>query len=215
MSTRRQNASGLATRRHILATAERLFAERGLDAVSTREITAAAGVNSAAIYYHFGTKRDLIAAILELRANDIAARRATVLSELEASSDPQLREVVHALVVPWAQLATSADGRNYLGFLGDVLRHTDLMPLVHEYYDAHIDRYLELLKRVTPHLSDDERILRFVIAKEVTNAVYTGMGRAHFYVWLGDRAPHATDRLEDRLVDYLTAAFAGPETRPS
>jgi cytochrome P450 len=48
----------------ILATTERLFAERGIHAVSNRQISEAAGQgNSAAVGYHFGTKADLVRAI--------------------------------------------------------------------------------------------------------------------------------------------------------
>ena len=46
-------------REALLAAAERLFAEKSYDAVSTRELTEAAGVNLAAIQYHFGSKAKL------------------------------------------------------------------------------------------------------------------------------------------------------------
>ncbi|MDU0294099.1 TetR family transcriptional regulator, partial [Saccharothrix longispora] len=50
-----------ATRLRLLAAAERLFAERGLYAVSNRQISAEAGQgNNAAVGYHFGTKADLV-----------------------------------------------------------------------------------------------------------------------------------------------------------
>src|SRR5262245_35542025 len=51
----RLNENGRETQERILRAAERLFAERGIDAVSTREIIEAAGVNSGSIHYHFGT----------------------------------------------------------------------------------------------------------------------------------------------------------------
>jgi AcrR family transcriptional regulator len=47
------------TRESLLDAAERLFAAQGYDAVGIREISAAAGVNLAAIKYHFGSKREL------------------------------------------------------------------------------------------------------------------------------------------------------------
>ncbi len=49
-----------ATKAAVLATAERLFAEQGLRAVSVRDITAAAGVNLASVNYHFGSKDALV-----------------------------------------------------------------------------------------------------------------------------------------------------------
>ena len=44
------------TKSRLLRVAERLFAEHGFDGVSVRQLTAAAGVNLAAVNYHFGSK---------------------------------------------------------------------------------------------------------------------------------------------------------------
>ncbi|WP_457424062.1 TetR/AcrR family transcriptional regulator [Roseateles sp. P5_E7] len=56
----------LPARDRLLAEAMRLFAERGFDAVTTREICAAAGVNPGAIHYHFGDKDGLYREVLRL-----------------------------------------------------------------------------------------------------------------------------------------------------
>lgn len=52
-------------RERILVVAERLFAERGYEHVSVRDVAAAAGVTHPLIYYHWGSKRELLAAVLE------------------------------------------------------------------------------------------------------------------------------------------------------
>ncbi len=51
-------------RDRILAVAERLFAERGYDFVTVRDVAETAGVTHPLIYYHFGAKRELLAAVL-------------------------------------------------------------------------------------------------------------------------------------------------------
>lgn len=56
----------LPARDRLLQEAMRLFGERGQDAVTTREICAAAGVNPGAIHYHFGDKDGLYAEVLGL-----------------------------------------------------------------------------------------------------------------------------------------------------
>ena len=62
-----------ATRELILTTAERLFAEYGIEVVSNRQISEAAGQgNNAAVNYHFGTKADLVRAIMAGHNKDIA-----------------------------------------------------------------------------------------------------------------------------------------------
>jgi TetR/AcrR family transcriptional regulator, regulator of cefoperazone and chloramphenicol sensitivity len=63
-------------RERLLQEAMRLFSERGFDAVTTREICAAAGVNPGAIHYHFGDKDGLYAEVLALPVRDLQARMA-------------------------------------------------------------------------------------------------------------------------------------------
>ncbi|NVO13115.1 MAG: TetR/AcrR family transcriptional regulator [Rhodoplanes sp.] len=75
-------ADDAATPARILDAAEALFADRGFHAVSVREITTAAAVNGAAIFYHFGRKEDLLAAVLERRAAPLAAERRRRLDAL-------------------------------------------------------------------------------------------------------------------------------------
>src|SRR5450759_1511200 len=58
---------GSETPERILVTAELMFAERGYGALSLRAITRAAGVNLAAIHYHFGSKEELLERIFERR----------------------------------------------------------------------------------------------------------------------------------------------------
>ena len=52
----------------LLTTAERLFAERGVDAASLRAVMGAAGTNVAAVHYHFGSKDGLVRALIERRS---------------------------------------------------------------------------------------------------------------------------------------------------
>lgn len=57
------------TREALLEAAQALFAERGYDAVATRELAEAAGANLAAITYHFGGKRELYLETLRVAMN--------------------------------------------------------------------------------------------------------------------------------------------------
>lgn len=80
---RSPNASGRQTRLLLMWTAERLFAERGIDAVSLREVSAAAGMRmSGAVAYHFGSKRGLVQAIVEERMARIDELRQPMLAAI-------------------------------------------------------------------------------------------------------------------------------------
>src|SRR6476661_9822287 len=96
-STRTDRAS--LTREAILTAAERLFAEHGVFAVSNRQVSEAAGQgNNAAVGYHFGTKTDLVRAIVSKHAMRVDALRESMLSEASDSFD--LRDWLSCLVRP-------------------------------------------------------------------------------------------------------------------
>lgn len=79
---------GDATRQALLASATRLFARSGYDAVSSRALAAEAGVNQALISYHFGGKAGLYLAVFEDMERRIRAQLqpaiAEVLGDIEA-----------------------------------------------------------------------------------------------------------------------------------
>jgi AcrR family transcriptional regulator len=87
------------TRELIMGTAERLFAEHGVSAVSSRQISEAAGQgNNAAVGYHFGTKVDLIRAIVRRHNQRIELRRQQMVEAVGA--DAGVRDWVECLVRP-------------------------------------------------------------------------------------------------------------------
>src|SRR2546423_1324514 len=106
MSVKAARAS--ATRESILVTAERLFAEHGVQVVSNRHISEAAGQgNNAAVNYHFGTKVDLVRAIVRKHSGRIEGLRAELVEGIGGAGE--LRDWVACLVRP---------STTYLGELG-------------------------------------------------------------------------------------------------
>jgi AcrR family transcriptional regulator len=94
------------TRERLKTAAQRLFAERGIDGVSVRDIVAAAGArNGASIHYHFGAKEALVQELVLEGAQRIDLRRNAALDSLENDGGPRcVAEVVRLLV------ETSIDG---------------------------------------------------------------------------------------------------------
>ncbi len=99
-------ASGDTARLRMIEVAERLFAERGVNGVSLREIGAAAGQrNTAAARYHFGTKQGLVDAIFEHRMTPINARRMAMLEQFDrAGRGLDLRALTEAFVLPLSDM---------------------------------------------------------------------------------------------------------------
>ncbi len=88
----------------ILETAERLFAERGIEAVSVRSILVEAGVNVALAHYHFGSREGLIAELLRMRVAPLMDELLRRLDEVDArGADATLEDVLRAYFTPTAR----------------------------------------------------------------------------------------------------------------
>ena len=95
------------TRDLLKLAARRLFAHRGLDGVSVRDIVLAAGQrNSGSLHYYFGTKENLARELVSDGAKLIDQRRNSQLDDIERAGGPRhLREVIEVLVWPSTGLA--------------------------------------------------------------------------------------------------------------
>lgn len=116
----------VTTRERILLTAERLFSEGGIDDISIRQINLAAGQrNSSAAQYHFGTREDLIVAILDYRRASINERRLEILGQLAADNrSGDVRGLAEALVLPVAELLTHGDASgHYISVIAQLIGH--------------------------------------------------------------------------------------------
>jgi len=111
-----------ATREQLLDAATRLFAERGIHNVTVREVHEAAGQrNASALQYHFGSRENLLRAIVARHQEPIDAARA---AWLERAGD--LRGYTAALVEPLAQALLSPSGRDYLRIVTQVVAELGL-----------------------------------------------------------------------------------------
>ena len=111
------------TKARLIEAAERLFAERGIDAVSLREINRASGArNAIAVQYHFEDRAGVVRAILDKHAPDVEARRHAMLDQYEAEGTADVRLLAAALVRPLAAKLSDTDGGpEYLQIHADLL----------------------------------------------------------------------------------------------
>lgn len=105
--------------------AEKLFARRGFHGTSLRDITGAAGVDLALVNYHFGGKKQLLAAVVARRGQVLNEARLERLRQerLKAAPHPPSTEaVVDAFLDPILErLAHAGPGwRNYFALLANV-----------------------------------------------------------------------------------------------
>ena len=96
--------AAIDTREKLMDSARRLYAERGVFNVSLAEVVRAAGQrNTSAIQYHFGSREQLLHAMMEPQVHTLRARRDELLTKARAAPGPET--VVEALVRPLAELA--------------------------------------------------------------------------------------------------------------
>jgi AcrR family transcriptional regulator len=114
---RRRNASGESTRVMLMEVAERLFATRGIEAVTLREIQEAAGQsNTSVIRYHFGSRDGLIRALIAYRQHSLGADRQEMLVQMrDEGKEADPRAVVWLLARPLANSITA--GEMFVPFL--------------------------------------------------------------------------------------------------
>lgn len=114
---RRRNASGESTRVMLMEVAERLFANRGIEAVTMREIQEAAGQsNTSVIRYHFGSRDGLIRELIAHRQRTLGADRQQMLESMrQEGKEADPRAVVWLLIRPLAN--SIAAGEMFVPFL--------------------------------------------------------------------------------------------------
>lgn len=122
---------GGSTRDRLLVAAERLFAEHGVYAVSNRQVSEAAGQgNNAAVGYHFGTKVDLVRAIVNKHGVQIERHRTDLLATIDGSTE--IRDWVTCLVQGTTDhLAASQSTSWYARFSAQVITDPTLSSVVY------------------------------------------------------------------------------------
>src|SRR5260370_36472731 len=93
------------TKEKILDTAERLIGEQGYAATSLRQIINEAGVNLAAVHYHFGSKEDLLDAVVMRKVGPVNEARLAALTLVEREAgdgEPEVEKVLDAFFAPTA-----------------------------------------------------------------------------------------------------------------
>jgi AcrR family transcriptional regulator len=198
---------GDATRAQLVAAAEQLWAERGIDAVSLREVNSAAGQrNSTALQYHFGDREGLLRAVVGKHHHGVEAARHALLDQYEAGPGGDVRALAGALVRPSAAKLADADGgRAYLRILAQLVNRPDFVGSAFAHPDprSSIERWRGLVGPLLPEETVDRLHPRFTAI------------RIHL-VELARRAeqrPARDDRLfVSHLVDVVTAVLTAPNS---
>ncbi len=205
------------TRERVMDVAERLFAERGLDAVSVRDITRVANVNLCAINYHFGSRQKLILAIFERRLIPLNQNRIRELDGVEkaaGASSPSLEAVLGAFIRPMVEqgMDPRQGGIRFVKLMNRCMveSNPELDALLRSHFEAMGPRFNTALRRAVPGLSLDEVYWRMHLMVGALHHALVMMDREH------PPGAHFRFGIEGyirRLVDFALAVFRAPLPR--
>ncbi len=202
------------TKQRILDAAEQLFSREGFHNASLRAITAAAGVNLAAVNYHFGGKEALIDAIFERRLTPLnAARRKRLQAEQEAARRegrrPRAEAVLRAFIEPTLAFRDSSQGaRDFITLVGRAL--SEPQGLMRETFIRHMQPLLHtmtgMMGAALPHLPPQAVFWRLFFALAATGQTVCLLDKP--LPWPDGVAPlNRSDDLLAQIVPFLTAGM--------
>jgi AcrR family transcriptional regulator len=207
----------LATKEKILDTAEALFMEHGFEATSLRAITTAAGVNLAAVNYHFGSKEELFQTVLSRRLDPMNQERVDLLAELERSAAPMpspCDRILTAMFIPALKLARNPQrgGTNFLRLLGRA--YADPAPFIRQFLSAQyavmIARFKAAFARALPDLPKRELSWRLHFIMGALSYTLAGTDALKLIGELNPDEPGNDERLLQRLAPFLLAGLTAP-----
>ena len=203
------------TRTRILDAAEELFMQHGFEGTSMRLLTAKAGVNLAAVNYHFGSKHALIEAVFRRRLDPMNLARLAGLDALEARAQaPAPEEIIRAFLSPTLKLVEDAKGggRNFTRLLGRTYTEPakPVRQLIGQIYAPVMDRFKKALARALPQMPVEELVWRMHFM--FGTFAYTLAATDTVQLIAGCKPEDRYDArlLEDRLTAFLNAGLNAP-----
>ena len=212
-----QRVADAGTKSRILDAAEQLFMEHGFEATSLRQLTTAAGVNLAAVNYHFGTKEELFQAVLTRRLDPMNQERIELLDELEqeaAGKPASCEKILAAMLIPALRLARDEKrgGKNFLRLVGRA--YADPAPFIRHFLSAQyaemIGRYKEAFARALPQLPRQELTWRLHFVMGALSYTLAGTDALKLFAQMAPAEKDNAELLLQRLAPFLVAGLKAP-----
>lgn len=155
-------------KRKLLDAAEQLFAEKGFDAVSVRDITKLAGANVAAVNYHFGSREGLLTLVMTRYLTPVNEERLDLLDQAEERAQGQpipVEEIITAMCKPLIRQVVGSEmsERVFCKLLGRVMSEQShsLPSAVEDQMKPMAMRFFAALRKTFPDSPPDEITWRF------------------------------------------------------
>jgi len=210
--------SSAATRLALILAGEKLFALRGIEGVSLREVNQMAGQkNRSAAHYHFGTRLRLIEAIYDYRAGHLNQRRLQMLALAEQDNPSlDLVTIIRCFIKPLIEEVENTEGGSYfLRYMASVNMHADL-DVCRMWRNMHVEameKIFKLLRACLPQLPESVFSVRFGLM--MMHLIYV-MAEREKFLTINPNATMGKELFYANLIDTLVAMMSAPvstETR--
>lgn len=170
--------SSVSTKERILGAAELLFAQRGFEAASLRQLTTNAGVNLAAVNYHFGSKEKLVEEVFRRRLDALNASRLAALGRIAGAPGTTLEDVLEAFIRPALDLSHDDSGALFMRVLARAFAEHDdtLRQFLSANYGHVMRQFTAEFARLLPQLSKQELYWRIDLVTGALTHAMSGFG---------------------------------------
>lgn len=172
------SSASMPTKERILGAAEELFARHGFEGASLRQLTSAAGVNLAAVNYHFGSKDRLIEEVFRRRLDQLNGRRMAALQKITGEPDATIEDVLAAFIVPALELSHDGNGSLFMRVLARAFAEHDdtLRKFLSDNYGHVMRQFTAEFGRLLPNLSKEELYWRVDLVTGALTHAMSGFG---------------------------------------
>ncbi len=193
------------TRETILDAAEFLFAERGFDGASIRDIAARAGVPVGLVAHHGGSKEELFFTVIARRADELARLREEALEALVRSGRDDLRGVIACFVLPFLRLTYQGQPqwRAYGRLVAIASADERWREITQACFDPTANLFLDRIARILPQAPRGAIGASFVFMVSSMLAICASRWRIEAL-----SAPQDIETIEEYLLDFCEAGFA-------
>lgn len=171
------------TRERILDAAEALFAKRGFDGVTVRQIMSEANADVALAYYHFKSKRDLFDAVLLRRVGTLNDLRLKALEQVEqrhADDRPSVEEIIAAFTEPLLEVLEDDpdEWRDYMALIAQINNSPEWGgELMTRYFDPLVSRFLDALRLALPDCDEQDLFWSYHFLSGALTLTFAETGR--------------------------------------
>jgi AcrR family transcriptional regulator len=205
------------TRTRILDAAEELFMLHGFEATSMRVLTSRAGVNLAAVNYHFGSKHALIEAVFRRRLDPMNTARIAELDRLEKDAIARAlspEAIIRVFVGESLRMIedTKGGGRNFIRLLGRTYTEPakPIRALIGQLYAPVMERYKAAFERALPQMPREELVWRMHFMFGTLSYTLAATDTVQLIAGCKPEDRYDARLLEGRLTAFLAAGLNAP-----